>query len=63
MRVKWCKEHLHWRKADWYEEICPDESPYVLRFNGRKRVVEETNERYAVHAFKGNFKHDLKIMV
>jgi len=63
LRIQWCKEHLHWTKADWDKVIWSDESPFTLRFNGRRRVLRRHNERYHVKALKGTFKHDLKINV
>ncbi len=62
-RVKWCREHLHWTQADWNKVIFTDESPYVLRFNGRRRVWRRHNERYHVKALKGQYKNDTKINV
>jgi ketohexokinase/beta-glucosidase len=62
-RVKWCKDHLHWTSEDWNKVMFSDESPYVLRFNGRRRVWRRHNERYHIKALKGLFKNDLKINV
>jgi hypothetical protein len=62
-RVRWCRDHLHWTKADWNKVVFTDESPYVLRYNGRKRVWRRHNERYHVKALKGQFKNDIKINV
>ncbi len=62
-RVKWCKDHLHWTVEDWRKVVFSDESPFVLRFNGRRRVWRRHNERYHVKALKGQFKNDTKINV
>jgi hypothetical protein len=62
-RIEWCKDHRHWSSADWRSVIWSDESPYVLRYNCRKRLWRRHNERYAIHALRGNFKNDVKIMV
>jgi hypothetical protein len=62
-RVKWCKEHLHWTSDDWNKVLFSDESPFVIRFNGKKRVWRRHNERYHAKAMKGSFKHDSKINV
>jgi transposase len=62
-RVKWCKEHLKWTADDWNRVVWSDESPYVLRFNGRRRVWRRHNERYKVTCLKGSFKNDKKINV
>jgi hypothetical protein len=62
-RVKWCKDHLHWKYADWCKVLWSDESPFLLRYNSRKRVWRRHNERYDVQALKGSFKQDLKVMV
>ena len=62
-RLKWCKEHLEWTAEDWNRVLWSDESPFVLRFNGRRRVWRRQNERYHVKALKGSFKNDLKLNV
>jgi hypothetical protein len=54
---------LDWTAEDWGRVVWTDESPFVLRFNGRQRVWRRSNERYKVTAMKGTLKHDLKINV
>jgi transposase len=63
IRVKWCKERLHWTVEQWMRVIWTDESPFVLRYNGRRRVWRRHNERYKPFAMKGTVKHDAKLMV
>ena len=48
---------------NWHQVIWSDESPYVLRFNGRKLVWRAGNERYSIACISGTVKHDIKIMV
>ena len=62
-RVKWCKEHLHWTSEDWNKVMWSDESPFVLLFNGRRRVWRRHNERYKPTSITGTVKSDTKIMV
>jgi transposase len=62
-RVNWCKERLTWTSQKWRTVVWTDESPFVLRFNGRRRVWRRHNERYHVKSLKGNFKNDLKMNV
>jgi len=63
IRVQWCKDRLKWTSDDWNKILWSDESPFTLRFNGRRRVWRRLNERYEEKALKGSFKHDLKINV
>ena len=63
IRVQWCRDRLHWPIEWWRKVLWSDESPYVLRFNRKKRVWRRHNERYKPFALKGTVKHDLKIMV
>eukprot|EP00597_Dinobryon_sp_UTEXLB2267_P013040 CAMPEP_0170120710 /NCGR_PEP_ID=MMETSP0020_2-20130122/15347_1 /TAXON_ID=98059 /ORGANISM="Dinobryon sp., Strain UTEXLB2267" /LENGTH=319 /DNA_ID=CAMNT_0010350711 /DNA_START=8 /DNA_END=964 /DNA_ORIENTATION=- len=62
-RVKWCKEHLNWTANDWNKVIWSDESPFLLQFNGRKRVWRRHNERYNQKSVTGSFKNETKVMV
>jgi transposase len=62
-RVTWCKEHENCDQAYWRSVLWSDESPFVLRYNGRKRVWRLHNQRYDKFALKGSFKQDIKIMV
>ena len=62
-RLKWCQEHANWTSNEWNRVLWSDESPFVLRYNGRQRVWRRHNERYSVKALKGSFKQDSKINV
>jgi hypothetical protein len=37
-RLKWTKEHKNWTKEQWRSVLWSDESPFVLRYNGKVRV-------------------------
>ena len=62
-RVAWAKEHVNWTPEQWARVLWTDESPYVLRFNGKTRVWRMHNERYSPTCCKATVKHDAKIMV
>ena len=62
-RLAWCLVHQHWTIAQWRRVIFSDESPYVLRFNCKKRVWRRHNERYNLANCVATVKHDIKIMV
>jgi len=62
-RLQWCRARQHWSVDEWRKVLWTDESPFVLRFNRKKRVWRRANERYAVQCMTGSVKHDKKIMV
>ena len=62
-RLAWCYDHVHWSIAQWRRVIFSDESPFVLRYNSKKRVWRRANERYEKKHCVGTVKHDIKIMV
>jgi transposase len=62
-RLKWCKDRIGWPVERWLNVLWTDESPFVLRFNRKKRVWRRANERYAIECVKGSIKHDKKINV
>jgi len=62
-RLKWCLDHQHWSVRRWKRVLFSDESPYVLRFNRRRRVWRRPGEKYLAACLKGTVKHDKKIMV
>jgi transposase len=62
-RMQWAREHLNWTHEDWRKVLWSDESPYVLRFNGKVRVWRLHNERYSPQCCNATVKHDEKIMV
>ncbi len=62
-RLIWAKEHLHWTVEQWRTVFWTDESPFVLQYNGRKRVWRMWNERYDPRCIQGTVKHDKKVMV
>jgi hypothetical protein len=62
-RVAWCEERVNWPVERWYQFLWSDESPFVLRFNGKKRVWRLHNERYNPLTTVATVKHDKKIMV
>ena len=62
-RLAWARDHVNWSLEQWRRVMWTDESPYVLRFNGKTRVWRMHNERYNPVCCKANVKHDDKIMV
>jgi hypothetical protein len=62
-RLAWAREHLEWTVEQWRRVMWTDESPYVLRFNGKVRVWRSFNQRYDPRCCRGIVKHDAKIMV
>ena len=44
-RLKWALEHKDWTAEQWAQVLWSDESPFALRFKGRKRVWRLQNER------------------
>lgn len=62
-RLAWAREHLDWTLDQWRRVMWTDESPYVLRFNGKTKVWRMHNERYDPRCCKASVKHDAKIMV
>ena len=62
-RLEWCYNHVHWSIAQWRRVIFSDESPFILRYNAKKRVWRRVNERYEKKHCVGTVKHDIKIMV
>lgn len=62
-RLDFARVHLAWTKEQWRNVLWSDESPFVLRFNGRVRVWRLPSERYAPFATRATVKHDKKINV
>ena len=62
-RLEWCLEHQDWTIDQWRRVLFSDESPYVLRYNRRKRCWRRTTEKYSKKCCIGTVKHDQKIMV
>ena len=48
-RVQWCRDHLNWTVEDWGKVLWSDESPFVLRFNRKRRVWRTAAEKYSYH--------------
>jgi transposase len=62
-RLAWCKARVNWTVDQWSNIIWSDESPYVLRYNAKRRVWRRHNERYSDQCVMRTVKHDVKIMV
>jgi transposase len=62
-RLEWCIAHQNWTIEQWRRVIWTDESPFILRFCGKRRVWRRHNERYEPRCTVGTVKHDKKIMV
>ena len=44
-RLKFAKEHENWSVEDWKKVIWSDESPFMIKYRGRKRIWRAPNER------------------
>jgi transposase len=62
-RVEWCQLMLPVTIDEWMYILWSDESPFVLRYNHKKKVWRRYNERYSPQCTVGTVKHDQKIMV
>jgi len=62
-RVEWCRLMLPVTINEWMYILWSDESPFVLRYNHKKKVWRRHNERYSPQCTVGTVKHDQKIMV
>ena len=62
-RLLWCEQHQHWTPAMWEKVLWSDESPFVLRFNRKKRVWRKVNTAWDPRNCRGTVKHDKKINV
>ena len=60
-RLKWAKDHLHWTAKQWSSVLWSDESPFHLRYRGKRRVWRGINERYLPESSVATVKHDQKI--
>ena len=63
LRMLWAWKHRKWTTQEWDKVIWSDESPFVLRFNGRQRCWRRANEASHPQCMKGTVKHDKKINV
>lgn len=62
-RFAWCKAHLTWTKEQWRQVLWTDESPYTLRWKGKKLVWRQKWEKYCPECMQATLKHDKKIML
>lgn len=63
LRLNWAKRYRLWSVERWRKVIWSDESPFMLRYQGKKRVLRHHNERYQSQFMQGTVKHDKKINV
>jgi len=63
IRLQWAKQHRDWTIDQWRKVVWTDESPFMLRYQGKKRVLRYANERYVKAFMMGTVKHDKKINV
>jgi Transposase/DDE superfamily endonuclease len=63
IRLEWAKQHREWTVNQWRQVMWTDESPFMLRYQGKKRVLRFANERYVKDFMMGTVKHDKKINV
>ena len=45
-RLAWCEARVNWSLEQWERFLWTDESPYVLRYNAKRRVWRGHNDRY-----------------
>ena len=62
-RIAWAKKHIHWTKEQWHQVLWSDESPFTLRYQGKRRVWRSHNERYLPECTTATVKHDKKVNV
>jgi len=62
-RLKWAEKHHNWTIDEWRNVVWTDESPFVLRYQGPKRVLRLTSERCKEKFMMGTVKHDKKINI
>ena len=62
-RLEWYLAHRDWTIEQWRRVLWSDESPFVLRYNGRVRVWRLPSERYEPGCTVATIKHDVKINV
>lgn len=62
-RLQWCLDRQDWSVDEWRKVLWSDESPFVLRYNGRRHVWRRPGERYDKRCTVATVKHDVKIMV
>ena len=56
VRLRLCRQHIRWRRAQWRRVLFSDESCFMLfRADGRSRIFRRNNERYAISCV---LKHD-----
>lgn len=62
-RLEFAKKHKNKPIEFWKSILWSNESPFVLRFQGKKRMWRFPTERYAPYCLKETVKHDRKINV
>ena len=62
-RLEWCEQHKNWTPAMWEKVLWSDESPFVLRFNRKRRVWRISNSGWQPRNCVGTVKHDKKLNV
>ena len=50
-RLWWCQEHIRWRRAQWGTVLFSDESRFKFTADGRSKIYQRHNERYAANCF------------
>jgi transposase len=55
-RLKWAREHLHWKIEDWLRVIFSDESTFQTSERARQFVTRRSEKRYCPDCLS-NFKH------
>ena len=55
-RLKWAREHLHWKLKDWLRVIFSDESTFETRQRARQFVTKRSFEKYCPDCLN-KFKH------
>lgn len=62
-RLEWCQARKDWSLDEWRTVMWTDESPFVLRYHGSRRVWRLHNERFSCRCTVASVKHDTKINV
>lgn len=62
-RLRWAREHVNWTASQWRSVLWSDESKFVIRYGGARRVWRRQGERYKPRNTMKTVKHDKKVMV
>lgn len=62
-RLVWAKNHRNWTVQKWRRVLFTDESPFTLRYQGKRLVRRPVGQALNPRYCRGSIKHDKKINV